>query len=194
MYYCNANNSNAIGDTCEGGFVVKKGSIVSDHITSSFRLNGYYKLRKQLEDEGIIIDREFQCDYVFSSFSSAACVVSGRMASGIAEWKTKNKESNSMSKYYITYRELVDMFLDGATEGVSGGKSHNQNLKIVDDLLIHYETVIAERKDDFIYINNTHYSLQSSKLQKMLREIIPDENRKLVYGVEKGYGGKLSVL
>lgn len=99
-----------------------------------------------------------------------------------------------MSKYYVTYKDMVELFLDGATEGLSGGTSHNRNLKIKGDLLIHYDTTIAEKADSKIIINDTHYSLQSSKLQKILRETVPNGKQVLLKDVEKGYGGKLSIL
>lgn len=99
-----------------------------------------------------------------------------------------------MGKYYITYKELIEEFLSGATEGLSGGKSHNRNLRIEGNLLIHYDTVLAERGKKYIYINDTHYSLQSSKVQKILRETVPESKQKLLYGIEKGNGEKLSNL
>ena len=77
------------------------------------------------------------------------------------------------------------MSIAGATEGLSGGTSHNRNLKIKGDLLIHYDTTIAERADSKIIINDTHYSLQSSKLQKILRETVPKGKQVLLKDVEK---------
>lgn len=99
-----------------------------------------------------------------------------------------------MNKYYVSYRELVCKFINGATEGLSGGSGHNRNLRIEGDLLIHYETVIAERKGSKVFINSTHYSLQSSKVQKILRETVAEKNQILVYGVERGFNKKLSLI
>ena len=99
-----------------------------------------------------------------------------------------------MSKYYVTYKDLVEMFIEGATEGLSGGTSHNRNLRIQGKLLIHYDTTIAERMDSKIIINDTRYSLQSSKLQKILRETVSKDKQVILKGIDKGYGGKLSVL
>lgn len=87
MLFCRANNSNATGDNSESGFIVYKGSSISDHTTKSFDLNNYYRLRKELIETGIIVDMVFVHDYIFSSSSAAACVISGRMISGLTAWK-----------------------------------------------------------------------------------------------------------
>lgn len=87
MYICKSNNSLATGDFCEQGFIVYKGSKISDHTTKTFELNGYKVLRNRLIDEGIISNGVFASDYVFSSISAAACVVGGRMSSGLKDWK-----------------------------------------------------------------------------------------------------------
>ena len=69
-----------------------KGSQVSDHTTSSVAVHGkgYYKLRLQLENEGIIKDRHFQKDYEFSSPSAASTVILGRNSNGNLDWKTSD--------------------------------------------------------------------------------------------------------
>lgn len=47
----------------------------------------------------------------------------------------------------MTQEQLIDEFLNGATEGVCGGSG---NLKIKGDKLVHYQTAIAERYDERI--------------------------------------------
>jgi hypothetical protein len=77
----------------------------------------------------------------------------------------------------ITFQQLINMFVDGATEGYSGTKTNRGNLKIVGDQLIHYNTPIAERFGNKIILNTTRYSLQTGQLQKKIKETIPDEKR-----------------
>lgn len=69
----------------------------------------------------------------------------------------------------ITFQQLINMFVDGATEGYSGTKTNRGNLKIVGDQLIHYNTPIAERFGNKIILNTTRYSLQTGQLQKRLK-------------------------
>ena len=58
-------------------------------MTTSFKT-----LRQRLIDQCIIIDKgeyyEFTEDYIFSSPSTAAVIVMGRNANGLAEWKQKD--------------------------------------------------------------------------------------------------------
>ena len=76
-----------------------------------------------------------------------------------------------------TFQQVIDMFIDGATEGYSGTKTNQGNLKIKDDQLIHYSTPIAERFDDKFILNTTRYSLQTGQLQKKIKATIPEEKR-----------------
>ena len=85
-----ARGADAQGEQTSDGFVVFKGSKASastvNSITSSF-LN----LRKSLIDKGILKligdSYEFSDDFIFSSPSTAATIVMGRNANGLAEWK-----------------------------------------------------------------------------------------------------------
>ena len=88
--YCSGNGCKGKGFISAGGFTVVKGSLVSDHTTSSITVHGkgYYELRLQLENEGIIEDRSFQKDYEFSSPSAASTVLLGRNSNGNIDWKT----------------------------------------------------------------------------------------------------------
>lgn len=39
-----------------------------------------------------------------------------------------------------TFQQIIDLFVDGATEGYSGTKTNKGNLKIEGNQLIHYST------------------------------------------------------
>ena len=51
-----------------------------------------------------------------------------------------------------TQIDIVKDFLEGSTDGVSGGSG---NLKIKGNQLVHYRTPIAERLDDKFIVNIT---------------------------------------
>ena len=82
----------------------------------------------------------------------------------------------------ITFQNLIDMFIAGKTSGVSGTRG---NLKIVGDQLIHYDTVIAERYNKKIIVNETRYSRITGQIQKMLKQSISNESIIIVGGVPK---------
>ena len=69
-----------------------------------------------------------------------------------------------------TQIQVVQDFLDGATEGRSGSGG---NLIIKGDQLIHYQTVIAERYGDKIILNYSRYSIVTGKIQKAIKEKVP---------------------
>lgn len=48
------------------------------------------KIRQQLIEDGVIVDRVFIEDYIFNSPSTAAAVILGTASSGNATWKDKN--------------------------------------------------------------------------------------------------------
>ena len=77
----------AKGSIAEDGFVVFKGSVVSDGVADSFVTKGYNVLRERLVSDGIIVDRTFTKDYLFSSYSAAASVIEGHNANGWLDWK-----------------------------------------------------------------------------------------------------------
>ena len=83
----NKRGANAEGYPTETGFVVKKGSKLSDGIVAKFRENypNAYRLREELTST-IVIGGIMQEDYEFESISLAASVVLGRNASGQKEW------------------------------------------------------------------------------------------------------------
>ena len=88
--FCSGSNAEAKGYESKGGFTVLANSIISDHVTESFKTKcaGYYKLRSRLIADGIIEDRRFTKDYEFSSPSAASSVVLGRASNGKKEWGT----------------------------------------------------------------------------------------------------------
>lgn len=89
--YCTGNDAKGKGFVSTGGFTVVKGSKISDHVVPSFerQTKSYYNLRKQLEENGTIVDGIFVSDYEFSAPSAAAAVLYGRNANGKSEWKTE---------------------------------------------------------------------------------------------------------
>jgi hypothetical protein len=77
----------------------------------------------------------------------------------------------------ITFQQVIDLFIDGATEGYSGTKNNKGNLQIKGNQLIHYNTPIAERLGDKFILNISRYSLQTGQLQKKIKESIPEDKR-----------------
>ncbi|SCJ65748.1 Uncharacterised protein [uncultured Ruminococcus sp.] len=77
----------------------------------------------------------------------------------------------------VTFQQVINLFVDGATEGYSGTKTNQGNLKIKGEQLIHYNTPIAERYGDMFILNTTRYSLQTGQLQKKIKATIPEEKR-----------------
>ena len=81
------------GEPTSEGFVVLKGSKAAATIVNSMTTS-FKTLRQRLIDQCIIIDKgeyyEFTEDYIFSSPSTAAVIVMGRNANGLAEWKQKD--------------------------------------------------------------------------------------------------------
>lgn len=87
--FCKGNNGEAKGFLSSEGLTVIKGSRISDHTAPSFEIRGkcYFLLRKQLIENGIIIDDIFQADYEFSSPSAASSVILGHSSNGNIDWK-----------------------------------------------------------------------------------------------------------
>ncbi len=76
------------GIIVDDGFLVLKGTKISDIIAESFKKHVYNDLRQRLILDGIIKDRIFVKDCLFSSYSAASSVVLGRASNGWTEWKT----------------------------------------------------------------------------------------------------------
>ncbi|MBR6910274.1 MAG: GIY-YIG nuclease family protein [Candidatus Methanomethylophilaceae archaeon] len=80
----------AKGTIVDDGFLVYKGSKISDGIADSFQTKGYNTLRERLISEGVIVDRIFVKDYLFSSYSAASSVVEGHNSNGWVDWKDES--------------------------------------------------------------------------------------------------------
>ena len=80
----------------------------------------------------------------------------------------------------ITFQQLIEMFLDGETDAISGTPKNPGTLRIVGNQLIHYNTPILERLDSKFIFNVTRYSLQTGQVQKKIKAIIPEESLILV--------------
>lgn len=92
---CEVSGTKAHGWISDSGFVVTSGSRVSVRVTPSLRNHtpSYYRLRKQLEADGVIVDRVFTSDYEFASPSAASSVIAGRPSNGRIDWKTADGRS-----------------------------------------------------------------------------------------------------
>ena len=88
--YCKGETADAKGYVSTNGFMVLKGSHVSDHVSESLKkhVKSYAILRQQLENDGTIVDGVFQNDYEFKSPSAAADVIKGHSVNGNEAWKT----------------------------------------------------------------------------------------------------------
>lgn len=86
----------------------------------------------------------------------------------------------------MNFQELINVFIEGAKEGVAGTAKRPGNLKIEGNQLIHYNTPILERYGNKFILNITRYSLQTGQVQKKVKETIPEENLIYVKSVEKG--------
>ncbi|MFC6267995.1 GIY-YIG nuclease family protein [Frigoriflavimonas asaccharolytica] len=99
LFINGARGSNATAEQTSEGFLVLKGSIISNSVTPSTS-QSLINLREKLIQRKIVETFEFKEDYIFSSPSTAAAIVLGRSANGLTEWKTgdgkilKSLESN----------------------------------------------------------------------------------------------------
>ena len=93
LYIQAARGANARGISTTEGFVVLKNSRIADSVTRSFPDNYLHLRDKLLYNKAIVQDLEglvLTRDLLFSSPSTAASIVMGRSANGLAEWKTKD--------------------------------------------------------------------------------------------------------
>lgn len=91
----------------------------------------------------------------------------------------------------ITFENVIKNFISGMLDTDDGAVSTTKTLKIQGEQLIHYWTPIAERHDGKIIVNITRYSLATGKLQKQLKELVPEEQYITVKGIREGYKGSL---
>lgn len=90
-----------------------------------------------------------------------------------------------------TMKTLINEFLDGSIEGITGSGSSPGNLKIKGDQLIHFSTPIFERMENYYILNMTRYSIQTGRLQKLIMELVPEKNIVVVLKVPMDYHGSL---
>lgn len=67
----------------------------------------------------------------------------------------------------MNIEDLVRSFRDGATRGTASGR----RVRIEGNLLINYDTVIAERVDGGVRLNTRKYSSTTSRLQNRIARI-----------------------
>ena len=91
----------------------------------------------------------------------------------------------------MNFSEMITAFIPGATEGYTGSKNNPGNLKIAGDRLIHYDTTIMERTSNGFILNLTHYSIQTGRLQKMIKGTVPESDYVAVYRVPRDYKGSM---
>lgn len=83
------NGGDAKGIRTADGFVVLKGSHITETEADSIP-NNVKNIRKSLISEGVITENKFTKDFLFSSASAAAGVVTGYSINGKTAWKTKD--------------------------------------------------------------------------------------------------------
>ena len=91
----------------------------------------------------------------------------------------------------ITPTELVDAFLLGETNLRTGTKKNPGPLRIMNDKMICFETVICERYQNKYIVNPKFYSRQTAIAQDILLARIPKDKQILTSGVPFTYWGSL---
>lgn len=91
----------------------------------------------------------------------------------------------------ITPTELVDAFLLGETNLRTGTKKNPGPLRIMNDKMICFETVICERYQNKYIVNPKFYSRQTAIAQEILLTRIPKDKQILTSGVPFTYWGSL---
>ena len=91
----------------------------------------------------------------------------------------------------ITPSELIDAFLEGETDMRTGTKKNPGPLRIMNNKMICFETVICERYGDKYLVNPKFYSRQTAIAQNILSARIPEEKQILTSGVPFTYWGSL---
>ena len=74
----------------------------------------------------------------------------------------------------MTFEQLILGYIDGKKIQMKILSSTTGTLRIKGEQLVHYWTPIAERWNGKIIVNVSRYSLATGKLQKQLRELIPE--------------------
>ena len=94
----------------------------------------------------------------------------------------------------MTYRfqDIIDMFLNGETNARAGSRTSPGNLGIKGDQLFHYSTPIMERIGNMIVVNLSHYSIETGRVQKMIKMTLTNTRYSIVRGVPRDYKGSLA--
>ena len=89
--YCKGGGSNVKGFVSSGGFIVLKGSKVSNYMVTSFELRdkSYFNSGNKLVEHEIIVNDIFEIDYGFNASSAASAVILGR-SNGNIDWKNES--------------------------------------------------------------------------------------------------------
>lgn len=91
----------------------------------------------------------------------------------------------------VNFEQLIKSFMSGMPDSDPEAISSTGTLKIKGDQLIHYYTPIAERSEGKIIVNISRYSLVTGRLQKQLKELVPEDQYVPVRGVREAYKGSL---
>ena len=91
----------------------------------------------------------------------------------------------------MNFSDIVDGFFNGETDLRSGTKTVPGNLYVIGNQLIHYSTPIAERYDSTYIVNLTQYSIQTGRVQKMIKEKLMSVAYKTAKRVPRNYKGSL---
>lgn len=92
---------------------------------------------------------------------------------------------------YKNVSELIDAFLNGETSAFSGTSIVRSNTRIISNQLLHYSTPILERGNPLIF-NETRYSIQTDRLQKLIREKLTGMDYISAKNIVMDYCGPLS--
>lgn len=92
----------------------------------------------------------------------------------------------------MNFQCLLDSFINGAICGRAGTKTSPGNLSIRGDQLIHYATPILERYKGSFIVNYTRYSIQTGRVQKMIKETLKGRPFYYVQNVPADYNGSLT--
>lgn len=96
-------------------------------------------------------------------------------------------------------KELITRFINGAVKGNTPVRNiqngyytyKGQTLKIVDNNLYNYSTLMAVRKDNNIIVNKNKYSVTTSKIQGMIKYLSSQYNKNII---EMGEGEINAIL
>lgn len=86
----------------------------------------------------------------------------------------------------ITQIELLRQFLE---EDLQEGKAGNGH--VINNQYIHFWTPLLERYGDKYILNQTRYSIVTSRIQKRMKESIPAEKLIMIKSVPENYKGSL---